>query len=77
MPHYFFSFRDGGTLEDHMGMDLADDEAAREEAVRGARSILADAVKEGRLPLSARVGVEDEDGKRLFDVVFKETVEIS
>ena len=53
------------------------DEAARDEAVRGARSILADAVKEGRLPLSARVGFEDEDGKRLFEVVFEETVEIS
>ena len=77
MPHYFFSFRDGGELRDDMGMDLPDDEAARDEAVRGARSILADTVKDGRLPLSATVGVEDEEGNRLFDVVFKETVEIS
>lgn len=78
MPHYFFSFRDGGELQDDMGMDLPDDAAARHEAVRGARSILADTVmKDGKLPLSATVGVEDEEGKRLFDLAFKEVVEIT
>ena len=60
-----------------MGMDLPDEESARVEAVRGARSILADTVKEGRLPLSAMVGVEDEEGRRLFDLTFKEVVQIT
>lgn len=77
MPHYFFSFRDGGRFDDDMGMDLADDEAARHEAVRGARSIMSDSVRDGQLPLSATVKCDDADGKLLFDLTFKDVVEIT
>jgi len=29
MPRYYFRLRDGGTLRDHEGEELADDQAAR------------------------------------------------
>jgi hypothetical protein len=41
MPRYFFHLRDHGTLqEDPEGTDLADDEAARTEALQSARGLL-------------------------------------
>jgi hypothetical protein len=76
VPRYFFSFRDGGELHDNLGMALADEPTARDEAIRGARSIIADCARRGRLPLSARVQVEDESGRLVFALTFKDTVKI-
>lgn len=76
MQRFFFSFRDGGELHDDLGMELTDEQVAREEAVRGARSIIAECARLGRLPLSATVEVEDEEGRMLFALTFQDTVEI-
>lgn len=51
MTHYYFNLLDGVRIDDEEGQDLADDAAAHAEAVRSARSIMADAVWMGRLPL--------------------------
>lgn len=76
MPLYFFSFRNGGEVDDDVGVELIDEQAARDAAVRGARSIIADCVQKGTSPLSARVQVEDDSGRLLFALMFKDAVEI-
>jgi hypothetical protein len=76
VPRYFFRFRDGGELDDQYGIELADEVAAREEAILGARSIMSDCVKKGRLGLSATISATDESGKSLFVLPFKDAVQI-
>ena len=74
MPRYFFHFRDGGDLDDQYGIELANEAAAREEAILGARSIMSDCVKKGRLHLSATISATDEGGKSLFVLQFRDAV---
>ena len=76
VPRYLFHFRDGGDLDDQYGIELVDEVAAREEAIIGARSIMSDCVKKGRLRLSATISATDERGKSLFVLPFKDAVQI-
>ncbi len=57
MTHYFFNLLDGVRLDDEEGQELADDAAAHAEAMRSARSIMADAVWTGRLPLDESIEI--------------------
>ncbi len=78
MPPYYFDVIDGhGIAEDEDGLDLPDAEAARAEALAGARGILADEVKTGRIDLSWRIDVRDETHEFLFSVPFAEAIEIA
>lgn len=78
VPRYYMHVSNGhGFAEDHEGRDLPDDETAREEAVKGARDLMASEVREGQLDLSAFIEVEDETHKRLFTVTFAEAVKIT
>ncbi|MDP9413319.1 MAG: hypothetical protein M3Q08_04345 [Pseudomonadota bacterium] len=75
---YYFDVVDGhGTAEDEDGLELADAEAAREEALAGARGILAEEVKAGRIDLCWRIAVRNETGEALFTVPFAEAIEIA
>lgn len=76
MPIYFFHLR-GGRVEadDDEGIVLSGIVAARAEAVRSARSILAAEILEGRLPLGERVVVVDEAGREVLDLPFAVAVE--
>jgi hypothetical protein len=57
MTHYYFNLLDGVRIDDEEGQDLADDAAAHAEALRSARSIMADAVWTGRLPLDESIEI--------------------
>lgn len=73
MPRYRFNIRDGsGTIEDEEGLELSGTEAARDEAIRGARSLICDDVMQGRLNLRGRVEVLEAEGALLFAVSFAE-----
>ena len=76
MPTYFFHIR-GGALDakDGEGLVLPDLAAARAEALRGARSLIAADVLEGRLNLIDRIEVEDEDGRLVLTLPFVAAVE--
>ena len=69
-------FNGHGFAEDHEGRDLLDDKTAREEAVKGARDLMASELREGQLDLSSFIEVEDETHKLLFTVTFAEAVKI-
>ena len=69
MPRYFFHTADGGQDRDPNGMELADDHAARLEAIRYGGALLRDQpeiVVHGR---DLRVAVVDQDRQLLMTVV--------
>ena len=77
MPRFFFHIRNSnGLTPDEEGRQLPDAAAAREEALRGIRSIVADEALHGRLDLSGTLDVADEAGEALFSVPFADAFEL-
>lgn len=76
MPRYFLHLKDGETVRDEDGMILDGVEQARDEAVRSARDMMSDQVRQGRLSLRDRIEVEDEAGDIVLTVTFRESLEL-
>jgi hypothetical protein len=76
MPRFFFHVHDDAVFTDEDGLDLADSEAARLAALAGARALMCDQVKRGRLSLHHRIEVEDEKGGAILTLPFAEAVVI-
>ena len=75
MPRFFFNIHNGnGLTEDEEGREFADAGAAREEAVKGVRSIIAEEAKEGRVDLRGRIEVTDEAGGAVLAVPFRDAL---
>ena len=75
MPRYHFHLREGdGLLEDVEGQEFGDADAARSEALRNVRALLAADVLEGRLDLRGRLEVVEEGGGPLFTIAFRDAV---
>lgn len=78
MPIYRFHVCDGaGFREDPEGMELPDRDAARQEALRRARSLMVEELMEARLNLASFVEVEDAQRELLFTVTFDDAVRIA
>jgi hypothetical protein len=73
MTLYFFNLLDGARIDDEEGQDLADEDAARAEATRSARSIMADAIWAGRLPLDESIEIVAH-GEVVAVVAFRDVV---
>jgi hypothetical protein len=54
-----------------------DEQIARSEAIKGARSIMADDVQRGQLDLSSFIEVEDERHELLFTLSFGEVIDVT
>jgi hypothetical protein len=77
MPLYFLDvFNRTGCSRDEEGMELADLEAARAQAVDGIRSILQDEVAHGGIDFEGRVEVRDEGGNLLLTVTYRDAVSV-
>ncbi|HEX8064843.1 MAG TPA: hypothetical protein VF535_16720 [Allosphingosinicella sp.] len=76
VPRFFFHVFDDVVIHDDDGLELADAEAARRAALAGARSLICDQVKEGRLKLHHRIEVEDEAGVEILALRFGDAIEI-
>ena len=77
VPRFYLNLCMGGKFaEDPEGLDLPSVDAARQEAIKGARSILADDIRCGKLDLNQCIEVADETGAVVTSVRFAETVEI-
>ena len=76
MPRFFFNVYDERTTIDEVGQELPDLAAAREAAVEEARAILGDEARDGRIDLSHRIEVEDEDRRPVLLLPFSAAVEI-
>jgi hypothetical protein len=78
MPRYYMHMSDGsGFVEDEEGRVLADHEAARAEAIRAARDVMAGELLRGVLDLSSFIEVEDESRSLLFTIHFADAVVVS
>jgi hypothetical protein len=72
MPVYYFHIhgRDG-TIPDDEGSELADEDAARDEALTAVREMVADTIRRGGNPADGRkLWVADESGTVLFAIPF-------
>ena len=77
MPRYFFNLHNGiGPILDEEGQLLPDIEAARDTALTGIRSILADELARGDLDLKGRIDIVDDRQDILLSVSFEEAVAI-
>ena len=76
MPRYFFHVYDELVMRDDEGIELPDVEGARAAALAGARAMMCDEVRKGRLSLHHRIEVEDEQGKAILSLPFDDAVTI-
>ncbi|MGF7163694.1 hypothetical protein FHS85_005364, partial [Rhodoligotrophos appendicifer] len=69
MPMFFFNIARGDVVvRDYEGSELADLEAAREEAIASARETMSDAIRQGKDVSSRAFEIFDEEGKFLLKV---------
>lgn len=77
MTHYRLHIHcDDCVAEDDDGLDRPSVEAAKEEALRGIRSILCEGLMHGKLDLRGRIDIADETGAVVETVEFEEAVQI-
>lgn len=75
MPKYFFHhITNAGLVHDHEGTVLPDLDHARSEAVLDARSLMGDAIRQGRDISTRSMQITDEDGNTLLVLPFADTV---
>jgi hypothetical protein len=76
MPLYYFHvYNDDITLDDE-GAELADEHAALARAIKEARVLAAETVRNGHLTTDHRIEVVDADQNPIGTVTFGEAVEI-
>ena len=74
---YLHLLNGGGWVRDPEGRDLPDLDAAKKEALAGARDLMASEVKAGELRLDALVAIEDEHGDEVYRLRFADAVTIA
>ncbi|HYJ30062.1 MAG TPA: hypothetical protein VEW25_06950 [Allosphingosinicella sp.] len=78
MPHFFFHFQHGqARLQDRLGVDLPDAEAAWYQGYRNARDILTASERDRRQWGEHRLEVEDEFGARVWTLPLMEFAELA
>ncbi|WP_414694092.1 DUF6894 family protein [Phenylobacterium sp.] len=74
MPLYHLHIRDAqGTARDDEGVEFADLEAARKEALNGARSLMAADLLKGALDPRGYIEIADESGRTVDVVRFRDS----
>jgi hypothetical protein len=76
MPQYYFHLYDDIVSQDDEGIELADQAAAENYAVMCARDMAAAQARQGRLTLSHRIEVTDDQGSVLKTVQFCDAVAV-
>lgn len=77
MPHYFLHLHNDVETPDDTGRDFRDLAAAKEEAIRSGREIIAEHVKLGRpIRLGHHIDIADGDGRVFAAIPFREIVTV-
>ncbi|WP_375403721.1 DUF6894 family protein [uncultured Sphingomonas sp.] len=63
-----------GLARDEEGLELPSLDAARDEAIAGARAMMCEELKQGRVRLGCHIDIEDGDERLLAVVPFREAV---
>jgi hypothetical protein len=72
---YFFHLRENGQyIADEEGLDLPDLRAVESAARTSARSVIAAEAMAGHIPLRATIEVNDEHGRRVLELPFRDAV---
>lgn len=75
MRYHFHVVAGGEVVLDEEGCELGEAEV-RSAALKGARSLIVEDVKAGRLDLSGRIDVVDEYGRQVLVLPFRDAVEL-
>ena len=76
MPRFYLHLYDDHVVKDEEGIFLADADEARREAVRNARSIIAEQAENGRINLKHWIDIVDENGEPVLTVPFSSAVSV-
>lgn len=77
MPHYYLHIRNGvGNARDEEGVDLPGVPAARERAIEGIRSIIAEEAREGRIDLVGEIVICNAADETLLSVPFRDAFDL-
>lgn len=77
MPRFFLHLiNNTAVASDDEGVELTDVSAARDQAIDGIRSVLADEVRRGMLDLRGRIEIAEAGGNVLAVVSFADALEI-
>ena len=76
MPRFFFNVYDDVVAMDDEGMALPNLDAARLQAIAGARALMAEQVTHGYLARSHWIDVVDEAGAVVFHLPFGDAVDV-
>lgn len=77
MPRFFFHLHNAVNIRDEVGQEFPSLDAARSEATRACRALMADDVREeGQITLSHRIEIHGEDGEMKLALPFRACVEI-
>jgi hypothetical protein len=77
MARFYFHLEDrSGFIADEEGVDLPDVDSAHRHALQAARLIICDEVVRGHVDLSQTILVEDQTGRRLVDLRFRDALAI-
>jgi len=78
MPRFYFHLYNDADVSDEDGEELPNLAAARAHAISMARFEISEAAKrDGRIVLSHRIDVEDEDAAVLASVYFRDAVQVT
>lgn len=75
MPKYFFHVDDtAGTVADQEGIELRDDEVARQEALLAVRELVAEALRRGKVLDGRAMRVTDSGGRKIVRIAFRDVI---
>ena len=78
MPRFFFHLHECGCIiSDPHGRELPSVEEALLEGIKGARDVMCGEVRAGRLCLNCLIVIEDNTGREVGRVPFRDAVTIS
>ena len=77
MPRFYFHLYNAVNVRDDLGLELPSLKAAKAEATKACRAIMAeDVCDEGQITLSHRIDIHGDDGEMKLAVPFRACVEI-
>jgi hypothetical protein len=76
MPRFYFHVRNGADVRDEIGTELADIDAARNQAIASSSEMIGDLGRKFRLAEVWQMTVTDENGRELFELSFTATIKV-
>jgi hypothetical protein len=76
MPRFYFHLTEKDSVRDDEGQYFETVEEARQAAIRSAREILAESIRDGEIDLIDRILIADENDNPILVVPFAEAVRI-